>query len=152
MIKPRLENHLYLLFRVILGGTFIFASYSKILDPEGFARIVSNYRILPEIFINPFALVLPWIELFCGILLIGGYLIKGSVSTINLMMLVFTVAISVNMIRGVDITCGCFSTTLTASKQAFSYLIRDIILLCMGVWIFYHRVKREKISALSRVQ
>ena len=104
MIKPRLENHLYLLCRVILGGTFIFASYSKILDPEGFARIVLNYRILPEVFINPFALILPWIELFCGILLIAGYLIKGSVSTVNLMMLDFIAGISDNIIRDFDIT------------------------------------------------
>jgi len=152
MTKPRLENHVYLFFRIILGGVFIYASYGKILDPEGFARIVLNYRILPDIFINPFALVLPWIELFCGVLLIAGYLIKGSVSTINLMVLAFTVAISVSMIRGVDITCGCFSTTQAVSKQVFSYLIRDVILLCIGIWIFYHRVKQEKISALSSVQ
>ena len=151
MAKRGLENRLYLFSRIIVGGTFIYASYSKILDPEGFARIDENYRILPAIFINPFALILPWIELFCGILLITGYLIKGSVTTINLMMLVFTVAISINMIRGVDISCGCFSTTMTASKQAYQYLIRDVILLCMGIWIFYHRIEQERVFALSRV-
>ncbi len=151
MINPGLENRLYLFFRIILGGTFIAASCGKILDPEGFVRIVENYRILPAIFINPFALILPWLELLCGIFLIAGYLIKGSVMTINLMVVIFTVAISANMIRGVDITCGCFSTTMTVSKQMLGYLIRDVVLFCMGIWIFYHRIKQEKVAALSRV-
>ncbi|MFO7964162.1 MAG: MauE/DoxX family redox-associated membrane protein [Desulfobacterales bacterium] len=146
----RLENRIYLISRLILGVIFILAGFPKLMDPEGFARIIENYKILPALLVNPFALILPWVEMFCGIFLISGHLVKGSIVMVNLMMAMFIVALLLNIVRGVDITCGCFTTSMAASKHAFGDLIRDLLLISMGIWIMIYRVKQETSTAATR--
>jgi uncharacterized membrane protein YphA (DoxX/SURF4 family) len=69
--------------RIILGGIFIYAGVIKILDPAGFARDVSNYRMLPDLLVNPFAVVLPWIEVLAGLsLLLGIWVPAASYSSL----------------------------------------------------------------------
>ena len=53
------DRRVILLFRVVLGVTFIYASLDKIAHPDQFARIVYNYKILPGFLINIFAVTLP---------------------------------------------------------------------------------------------
>lgn len=148
-MPPKLEYFFYMSFRFILGGIFIWASVDKILDPAGFAEVVKNYRILPEIFVNPFALILPWVELLCGAALLTGYMIEGGAITIDLLIIMFIVSISVNMIRGVDISCGCFSNSLSIKKNMAWYLFRDVIYLFLGIWIIIFRIKNENMSRLN---
>jgi len=150
-MKFSIEARLYLLLRIIVGIIFIWASWSKIYDPEGFARIVQNYRILPSIFVHPFALILPWVEMLCGIVLITGYLVKGSAMIINTLLIIFMLSFIINMFRGIDISCGCFSVSMEATTETYKYLIRELPLLIAGIWILYYRIKREKISSLTAI-
>ena len=53
-----------------LSFTFIAASLDKILDPYSFSDSIIDYEITPYWINNLVALVLPWIELICGLLLI----------------------------------------------------------------------------------
>ena len=127
----------------MLGIVFVWASWNKILDPEGFARIIQNYRILPPVLVNPIALMLPWIEAVCGLLLITGYLVKGSALIVDILLIIFMLAFIINLYRGVDIGCGCFTLSLQATKGSYLYLIRDLLILCTGLWIFYYRMKTD---------
>ncbi len=145
------EHRFYMVCRLILGSIFIWASWDKIFDPQGFVRIIENYRLLPSLLIQPFALVLPWVEMLSGITLISGYLIKGSAMIINVLTTIFIIAIGINMFRGLDIHCGCFSNSGEASGKLYSYLIRDGLLLATGIWIYYYRLKQERIRALSLI-
>ena len=131
---------LVVLFRLIVGITFIYASLDKIAHPDQFARVVYNYRILPGFFINIFAISLPWVELFCGLFLILGLFIESSSLLLGLFLISFTIALSVNFLRGVDIACGCFTTDPNAKKEGTWLLIRDVVLLLMSLQvIFYNR-------------
>jgi len=131
---------LVVLFRLIVGITFIYASLDKIAHPDQFARVVYNYRILPGLFINIFAISLPWVELFCGLFLILGLFIESSSLLLGLLLIGFTIALSVNFLRGVDIACGCFTTDPNAKKEGAWLLIRDVVLLLMSLQvIFYNR-------------
>lgn len=131
---------LVLLFRLIVGITFLYASLDKIAHPDQFARIVYNYKILPGFFINIFAITLPWIEFFCGLFLILGLFIESSSLLLGLLLVSFTIALSVNFLRGVDIACGCFTTDPNAKKEGAWLLIRDLVLLLMSLQIlFYNR-------------
>lgn len=145
----QLESYVYILLRWVLGLIFIWASVGKISDPGGFAEVVKNYRILPPVLVNPFALILPWVEMICGVTLIIGYLAKGSAVILDILMIVFIISIGINIIRGVDISCGCFSNSLVATKSMISYLIRDITYLMMGIWVFYFQLKQEKLLRLN---
>jgi len=131
---------LVVLFRLIVGITFLYASLDKIVHPDQFARVVYNYKILPGFFINIFAITLPWIELFCGLFLILGLIVESSSLLISLLLISFIIALSVNFLRGVDIACGCFTTDPNAKKEGAWLLIRDLVLLLMSLQIlFYNR-------------
>ena len=105
------DKHTALVFRVVLGIIFVYASLDKIAYPQNFSQIIYNYKILPSFLINIFAITLPWVELICGLFLIGGIFLESSSLLIFILLLVFTLATSFNVfIRGIDIQCGCFTT------------------------------------------
>jgi len=139
-LKSLTMEHLYVALRIMLGIVFVWASWNKIADPEGFALIIQNYRILPPVLVNPASLILPWIEAACGILLITGYLVKGSVFIIDILLIIFMLAFVINIFRGIDVGCGCFSLTLKETKGLYLYVIRDLLLLCIGLWIFLYKM------------
>jgi uncharacterized membrane protein YphA (DoxX/SURF4 family) len=142
-IKTLLHNdYLNLVVRLFVGIVFIYASIDKIADPGQFARIVYNYHMLPGSLINIFALILPWVEMICGISLILGIYKEGSVLIFNLMVLAFIIGISVNIIRGVNLECGCFTVSSKARSNAIDLLIRDIGLLVLTVYLFISKSKR----------
>lgn len=142
-IKTLLHNdYLNLVVRLFVGIVFIYASIDKIADPGQFARIVYNYHMLPGSLINIFALILPWVEMICGISLILGIYKEGSVLIFNLMVLAFIIGISVNIIRGVNLECGCFTVSSKSRSNAIDLLIRDIGLLVLTVYLFISKSKR----------
>ena len=126
-----------LLFRVILGGIFFYAGSVKILDPQGFAQAVYNYHLLAGWAINPLAIVLPWIEVIAGAGLVLGVFIHGGSLVISGMLAMFACALGFNLVRGLDISCGCFSTAHNAAPITWMYLVRDLLLMCMGICVFY---------------
>ena len=63
MIKEYFKGPVVLFARLILGGVFIYASIDKILNPGDFAKIISNYHVLPFGLENLLAITLPWVEL-----------------------------------------------------------------------------------------
>ena len=109
MIKEYFKGPIVLFARLILGGVFIYASIDKILNPGDFAKIISNYHVLPFGLENLLAITLPWLELFAGICLIIGVFIDGATVLVVLMNIVFIFAISQALARGISIECGCFS-------------------------------------------
>ena len=128
---------LVVLFRLIVGITFLYASLDKIAHPDQFARIVYNYKILPGFLINIFAITLPWMELFCGLFLILGLFIESSSLLISFLSIIFAIALSINLLRGIDIACGCFTTDPNAIKEGAWLLIRDLVLLLMSLQILF---------------
>lgn len=138
----RQNDYLYLVVRLFVGIIFIYASIDKIADPGQFARIVYNYHMVPGALINIFALILPWLEMVCGISLILGIYKEGSVVIFNLMVLAFIIGISVNIYRGIDLECGCFTVSSKARGSAINLLIRDIGLLVLTIYLFWGKSKR----------
>lgn len=129
----------YLVFaaRLILGVVFIYASLEKIQNPAGFAQAIYNYRMVPEALINIMAIALPWLELVCGVLIIVGVFVRGSALLIGAMLAVFIVALSSAILRGLDISCGCF--TLEGGRGiAGKTLVEDILLMiCVAIALLY---------------
>lgn len=142
-----LLNNYYtvLVFRLILGGIFIYASLDKIAHPEQFAKIVYNYKILPHSLINIFAIILPWVELLCGLFLIAGIFVESSSAILSLLLISFVIALSANFLRGMDVNCGCFSTDPKGKEEGAVLLLRDFVLLAIGLQIFFNKLKRVKL-------
>jgi hypothetical protein len=57
-------------------------------------------------------------------------------------LVVFIIALSVNFLRGLDINCGCFSTDPKGKEEGAILLIRDFILVAIGLQIFVNSLKK----------
>ncbi|HAO21774.1 MAG: DoxX family protein [Desulfobacteraceae bacterium IS3] len=127
-----------LVLRIILGGIFVYASTDKILHPAAFAEMIYNYQIVPDFLINLSALVLPWLELFIGVCLISGKWMPGAAFLLNVLLIIFFAALLFNLYRGININCGCFSTSATPSETGdmLTDVIRDAVFLAMSIYLF----------------
>ena len=124
------------LARILIGVVFIYTGLIHIADPSGFIETVAAYRILPSWSVNVFALMLPWVELLAGLAVATGIGLSGGALAAAGMLVAFLIALSLSLYRGLDISCGCFSTSPEAEQISWIYLARDIALLLVAVFIF----------------
>ncbi len=141
---PALPAWLDLIMRFTLGVTFIYASLDKIAHPAAFAQNIFNYRMVPADLLHPFALLLPWIEAVCGLTLILGIARRGAAAVIGLMNLMFIGAIAYSLMRGLDISCGCFHTE-GGHLVGLDLLLRDVALLAMSALLVICPVQRKRL-------
>ena len=134
MKKVLSNKYLLLIFRIILGLIFIYSGILKIIDVQGFSDSIFNYKLLPDLIVNILAVLLPWIELTAGLLLTLGICVKENAFIINILLAVFIIAITINLLRGLDINCGCFGTE-NGTKIGFTKLIENSILFCIGIFL-----------------
>lgn len=139
-MKKTWDQWLFLACRVALGGVFIYAGSLKIGQPGQFAADIANYRLLPEGLTLWAAYLLPWLEVVCGLALILGFLKKGASIWITLMMTAFLTALAVNMVRGVNVDCGCFGGSGSDVSQAF---YRDLALVPLCLAALYSSFSRR---------
>ncbi len=144
------DKRIVLILRLVLGVTFVYASLDKIAHPDQFAKIVYNYKILPDFLINVFAVTLPWVELLAGLFLIVGIFTESASLLISFLLVLFLIAISINVLRGVDLNCGCFSTDPAGKKEGISLLFKDFLFLFMGLMVFFFNKGFGSISSLYR--
>ena len=119
------------LFGLFFGGVFVYSGITKLRDPGMFLIDIRGFDILPDPYAAWLALLLPWVEVICGLAVILGLFRSGGLLILNLSLLLFFAAISYAQYRGLDIKCGCFG----ASEETSSYLelyARDAVLLLIG--------------------
>lgn len=145
-MKDFLSNkYLQIALRLIIGGIFVYASIDKISNPGEFAKAVKNYDMLPLNLVNIMAILIPMVELVAGLMLIFGIYVKGSAASISILLVVFLIALTQALVRGLDINCGCFSLDTTSSKSDIVIRIVEDIFLLMGslVITFFYKTKSE---------
>lgn len=115
----------------IFGAVFIFAGGVKVGDPQLFLTAIRGFRVLPDPFAAWLALGLPWLEIFCGLAVMTGFLRRGGLLILNACLIMFLVAIAIAWSRGLDIECGCFGNAIKTSMA--TELVIDLVLLALGV-------------------
>lgn len=140
----RLVNNDYLTMaaRLFVGITFIYASFYKIIEPESFARSVWYYHMVPGYLINAMALLLPWVEFFCGVFVIAGFWYRGVVLLVNAMTVVFIAALVSAGLRGLDIDCGCFKAGKASGESAWRAVYFDLVLIIATVQLWFSQSRR----------
>jgi uncharacterized membrane protein YphA (DoxX/SURF4 family) len=134
---------LYRLARWALGAVFVYAGTVKLMDPGGFATVISRYGMAPEFLIPVAALGLPTLELVAG----AGLLLdlKGSLSAIFAMLLLFAAVLWFGALNGLDIDCGCFSSSELAEQDSLRQALhRDLIMLAAAVYLYLWRWRRRE--------
>ncbi len=131
-------RHFVWMARLFIGGLFIYASIYKVLNPADFAVSVRNYMILPVEWSNLVAVTLPWVELGVGIFLVLGMFTRPSALLTTAMLGVFLGALFYAYSIGLDIDCGCFSSsTQSSGKIGPFHLLRDTIFFLISAFVLF---------------
>jgi uncharacterized membrane protein YphA (DoxX/SURF4 family) len=112
--------------RLLLGGIFIYAGYSKLFLPNQhfwpyfvlkfslssnlstFAFQVDSYKVLPAAAVTFVAHTLPIAETVLGLLLLIGWRLQVWASLITLILLGFLTVVTRAYLLHMEINCGCF--------------------------------------------
>lgn len=135
-ISPTIAQAITTIARLVIGIIFIKASLDKVVDPDAFAKSILNYLLVPTPMVNLMALVLPWLELLCGVALVLGIWVRTMALLTGSLLVVFIVAVSLAMAQGLDINCGCFSQTGAGTKVGWPKVFENIGLTILAVWMF----------------
>ena len=129
--------------QIALGVIFVVAALPKIVDPPSFAHMIYNYRLVPGPLVNFLALFMPWLELLCGLALILGIWKVAARNLIAAMLVMFIVAIAINLARGNAIDCGCFDVSAVGKSvderlaDMRLVILRDIGMLLMVAQLWF---------------
>jgi putative oxidoreductase len=128
------------LLRVLLGGVFVFAGFSKILLPH--AEVVAHiqqYQVLPGWLVSITAMFLPWIEVASGTALCMGFCTTPAALLIAMQLLSFSALMVIVLAAGIPIEdCGCFGN-LGVPETPLQVLIRDLLMLALLLPIIYRQ-------------
>jgi putative oxidoreductase len=107
--KSKTLKIIQIVLRVALGLIFIYAGWVKLQDPwQLFAAGVASYELLPMWAVTFVARTLPWFEILLGVVLISGFFMRISTTTVAVLLGVFFSLIVRAYLQGKEINCGCF--------------------------------------------
>jgi hypothetical protein len=165
-VRGSLGRMLLMLGRLTLAGIFIFAAYAK-MKPQAtmgwssasvkislsmFAMQVDSYQLLPPQFVSPAAHLLPLFELFLGLWLLTGILLRYSALITTLLLGTFFAMMVRTYRMGLEINCGCFGP---GERLGVGTLLRDGSLLAFaiavtfGAFVMHRRMRRNSSEAVS---
>jgi uncharacterized membrane protein YphA (DoxX/SURF4 family) len=108
-----LINGLTLIARAIVGGIFIIVGLAKIKEPSSnFLNAILGYDLLPKFLAKIIAKLLPWFEVGMGACLFLGILSQFAAAISILLLLIFSCAITISLLRGKKHSCGCSNSLL----------------------------------------
>jgi uncharacterized membrane protein YphA (DoxX/SURF4 family) len=154
--------------RLVLGGIFIYAGYSKIFLPNtnywpffvlkfsistniaNFAFAVEAFRLLPAWGVQFVAHTLPFTEVLLGLLLLIGWRLRLWASLLTLIMLGFFVVVTRAYLLHMDINCGCFATPEPIGpKKILEDAALSVLAVAMTYFAFVEARKPHPWSAPS---
>jgi len=144
------SGNLATIVRFALGMLFLVASVEKIADPNAFAQSIDNYRIFPHSVDLAVASILPWLELLCGLGLLFGIATRGSAFLAVLMLLGFTLAVASALVRGLDISCGCFTQDPQVGKIAWQKVAENLIMTLAALLPVFARETKLSLESFIR--
>jgi len=141
---PRWEvglTWLYHFLRLGLACVFIYAGLIKLLDPRAFAHAIAQYDLIPEGLLPLVAVGLPALELLAGLGLI--FEVRGSLTLMAILLLIFLVILGYAVWHNLDIDCGCFTAEDLAGQEGLKMAFRrDLIMIGATLFLCWRRRSR----------
>ena len=139
-------NLLTVLARWLLGAAFLYLGLNKALHPVEFLKLVRQYDLTQTAWLlNSIAAALPWFEVFCGLLLLAGIVVRGTALTSAVMLVPFTLVVlhralllqaALNIpFCAVKFDCGCG----TGAEFICRKLSENLVLFALSIWLLAGR-------------
>jgi uncharacterized membrane protein YphA (DoxX/SURF4 family) len=141
---------LFTLVRWTLGGVLVVLGTQKALHPVDFLKVIREYHWLETYWqLNLVAGLLPWFEIFCGVLLVIGIAVRGTAVATLTMLLPFT-AIVVHRALGIHqatavpfcairFDCGCGAGEVNICRK----VLENSALILMAVSLLARPLRRR---------
>ena len=113
---------------LIPGAIFLQAGITKLADIHTFAGALTAYEVLPSALVLPASYVLAALEVFLGVCLCGGVERVFSVRLGQGLLGLYVAVLSIKLIQGKNIPCGCIGTHDLIS---WSLVARDMGLILL---------------------
>jgi len=154
MLKRRINQGLFWLYRMArigLAALFIYGGVIKLFDPKAFARTISGYDLVPELFLPVVAVGLPTIETLAGIGLLLD--IRGALAMIAGLLAMFILVLGYGITLNLSVDCGCFGADDLARRDGLLKAFwRDVFLGGVVVpYLYYSRRVQAKIVRQSPI-
>lgn len=142
-MKVTLEFDGRVVVRWLMAVLLVWASLSKLANLNEFYGNVMAYDLpLPDALVKLTAMVLPWMELLCGILLITGAARRAALFWAMILFAVFVLATGQAWARGLNISCSCFDLSFLGDSArkflesvGFAF-VRAALLLAGAVYVW----------------
>ena len=145
-----------LVFRVVIGGLFIYAGYLKLIHLNIARNNVFLYRLFPFNVSQTIGMILPVLEVSLGLLLVIGIFTRVAALGIGFLLVVYITGIISVWARHISIDCGCFSSgglvTLWPNAVA-GYkrdIVRDVLMGLATLWLVFFPVTALSVDRLLR--
>lgn len=125
-----------LIGRLLVGGVFIASGVIKLkLPSSSFLASVLGYDLVPIEWAAVLARSLPWIEVGVGSMLLLGVREQEATLAGFAMLMAFTIAIEISLLRGKKQDCGCFGSR---SVVQWRLAYRNLLLMALLVLAYAH--------------
>src|SRR5690606_33505489 len=98
-------------------------------DPAKFAQDIANYQAFPYWTWNLAAAIVPVTEILAGLAVLSGVKRRAGAIVLGSLTVAFIGLILSVIVRGIDLSCGCFGEAPEASEVGWPLLLRDVGLL-----------------------
>ena len=129
----------------MLAVVFFYGGGAKLLHPQAFAVLIDSYGIVPDLLVMPAAIGLPLLEVIAAVGLVAD--IRGSLTAIGALLLVFMAILGYGIWMGLDVDCGCFGPEDPESRAYHGLraaLYRDYLMLAGVLYLYAWRAYRRR--------
>jgi uncharacterized membrane protein YphA (DoxX/SURF4 family) len=99
------------ILRAVIGALFLWSGSLKLGNPYATLISIYGYELIGPRVSLVIAVLLPSVEIAIGACLLAGIMVEGAFCFASLLGLAFAVAAGSIMLRGIEVSCGCFGAS-----------------------------------------
>lgn len=123
-----MKRLIHISLRVSAGLFFAAAGAMKAIEPHAFISAITAFALIPEPFVRVAAFAVITGEMFFGTLLMLGIAPRAAGMVLITAMVLFTAAIISALVRGIELSCGCFGAASADAIGPWTILRNALII------------------------
>lgn len=154
-MKPASAFNWPAVLRFLIGALMLLAAVSKLANPTEFLGSIYAYQLpLPRMWLQTAAVVVPWVELLCGLMLVANVWADTALVAVLGLFIFFLLFTGQAWVRGLNISCGCFDLKIIGLRDNAPGLVhfiesvgfafcRNLVLTALVVWLLRKKLNES---------